>query len=134
MGVKSQLESDYDFDIVSEFLNHFDLSVESMELLITQLEKLEYYSRNVNELFRIFHNIKSATAYLHIRVMNKFMTDVEGLLEIMRTKDGPADDKVIDWLLLCSDQMALWNENMQQDAFLAPMPDALFTIPNVEYS
>jgi len=134
MGVKSQLETDYDFEIVSEFFNHFDLSVESMELLITQLDKVEYYGRNVNELFRIFHNIKSATAYLHIRVMNKFMTDVEELLEVMRAKVGPADDTVIDWLLLCSDQMVLWNDNMRLDEFLVAMPDALFIIPKVEYS
>ena len=134
MGVKSQLETDYDFEIVSEFFNHFDLSVETMELLITQLEKVEYYGRNVNELFRIFHNIKSATAYLHIRVMNKFMTDVEELLEIMRGKNGPADDTIIDWLLSCSDQMVLWNDNMRLDEFLVPMSDSLFIIPKVEYS
>ena len=39
MGAKSDLEANFDFDIVDEFLDHYTLMVDSMELLILDLTK-----------------------------------------------------------------------------------------------
>lgn len=132
MGVRKTLEETFDFEIVDEFLDHFSMASESMELLTIQLEKPEYYARNVDELFRIFHNIKSATGFLHISMINNFAIDVEELLEQLRKKSGPASSEIVDWLLMCDDHMTVWNDNLRMDEDLAPLPDALKILPTLE--
>ncbi len=132
MGVRRVLEETFDYEIVDEFLDHFAMSTDAIELLTVQLEKPEYYDRNVNELFRIFHNIKSATGFLQIKPINKFAIEVEELLEKMRQKKGPAQSDIVDWLLACDDHMTMWNDNLRMDEELAPLPDILKQVPNVE--
>ncbi len=131
MGVRKVLEEGFDYEIVDEFLDHFAMATDSIEVLTIQLEKPEYYVRNVDELFRIFHNIKSATGYLQLHEIHTFAMSVENLLEQMRQVEGPASAEVVDWLIACDDHMTQWNANLRMDEDLAPLPDMLQTVPKI---
>ena len=54
MGIRSDIEANFDFEIVDEFLDHYSLMVDAMELLILDLEKESMYQRSVEELFASF--------------------------------------------------------------------------------
>ena len=62
MGIRSELDANFDFEIVDEFLDHYSMMVDSMEVMIIDLSKPNMYVRSINELFRVFHNIKSASS------------------------------------------------------------------------
>lgn len=133
MGVRKELEETFDFEIIDEFLDHFEMAVENIEPLTVGLEHEEFYEKNIGELFRIFHNIKSATGFLQLTPIYKFAIEVEGLLETLRAQTGPAPAHIIDWLIACDDHMSVWNINLRMDESLAPLPDTLKTIPTLEH-
>ena len=116
MGILKQLEADFEWDIVDEFLGHFSLMCGEMETLVMELEKPEFYTRGVQELFRIFHNIKSATSYLHLPVMPKIAELVESLLEEARRESGPATPEFVAWMLCVNDQFEKWRIDLEGDA------------------
>jgi len=116
MGVFAQLEGEFDYEIVEEFFSHFTFMTESMENLIVGLAHKEKYTANINQLFRVFHNIKSATGYLKITPINKLVTLVEEILEECRLVEGVGSEELISWLILVSDQLALYREDLEKDA------------------
>ena len=69
MGIRSVLEANFDFEIIDEFLDHYAMMTEIMEPLMVDLGNAERHHRSIEELFRIFHNIKSASGYLQIEPM-----------------------------------------------------------------
>ncbi len=113
MGVFTDLETEYDLEIVEEFLSHYSFMIEALEPLIIGLEKLELYKNNIDEIFRIFHNIKSSSGYLKIGEINKLVTLGEEVLEECRKVDGQASKELIDWLLLLSDQLQVYKEDLE---------------------
>ncbi len=115
MGVFQKLELEYDYEIVEEFFGHFSQMVESMESLIINLEKSSAYKKNINELFRMFHTIKSGSSYLKIEPIRKLVTLVEEVLQECRELDGSATDELINWLLSVSDQLNLYKEDLEND-------------------
>ncbi len=132
MGVRSDIEANFDFEIVDEFLDHYSLMVDSMELLILDLAKEDMYKRSVEELFRVFHNIKSASGFLHIEPMQKLAAFVESVLEDLRKRDKPANDDTINWLLSISDMFATWQKDLQTDNDLTPIKFSLLKIPDID--
>ncbi len=132
MGVRSQIEANFDYEIVDEFLDHYSLMVDSMELLILDLTKENMYKRSVEELFRVFHNIKSASGFLQIEPMTKLAGFVEGVLEELRKKEAPANDDTINWLLEISDMFATWQNDLQMDNELTPIKFSLLKIPDID--
>jgi len=131
MGIRSDLEANFDFDIVDEFLDHYSLMVESMEIMILDLAKTSMYERSVNELFRVFHNIKSASSYLKIESMSKLAAFVEDELETLRSKKGPAQEETINWLLEISDMFATWNNEIKVDTKLSKVKISLLSTPDI---
>ena len=125
MGIKSDLEESFDFDIVDEFLDHFSLMVDSMEIMVLDLSKDEMYKRAVDELFRVFHNIKSASGYLKLTSINKLAAFVEDVLETLRKQEEHANQETIDWLLQISDMFSTWNEDFNQDRELSKIKFSL---------
>lgn len=115
MGVKKDLEESFDFDIVDEFLDHYDFICETLEPIILGLEEKENYNNNINELFRIFHNLKSATGFLNLKIINNLAKFTEDVLEDARKLEGPATNEFIDWLLAISDQLNAWLKNFKND-------------------
>jgi two-component system chemotaxis sensor kinase CheA len=132
MGIRSDLEANFDFDIVDEFLDHYSMMVESMEIMILDLEKSNMFARSVNELFRVFHNIKSASGYLKILPMSKLSAFVEDALEELRQTDKLENDEIITWLLEVSDMFAAWQNDLMEDNELSHIKYSLLKVPELK--
>ncbi|EQB40056.1 chemotaxis protein CheA [Sulfurimonas hongkongensis] len=132
MGVRSELDANFDFEIVDEFLDHYTMMVESMEVMIMDLEKPNRYKRSVDELFRVFHNIKSASGYLKITSMSKLSAFVEDALEELRGTEELASSEVVSWLLAISDTYAQWLEDLRADNELTHIKFELLKLPSLE--
>lgn len=132
MGVRSDLNANFDFEIVDEFLDHFSLMVDSMEVMILDLSNPEIYHRSVNELFRVFHNIKSASGYLQILPMARLASLVEDQLETLRTMGKPINEETTNWLLAISDMFSQWHEDLKSDNKLSKVKYSLLKLPDLE--
>jgi two-component system chemotaxis sensor kinase CheA len=132
MGVRRELETNYDFEIVDEFLDHYSMMVDILEPLMIDLEKRELFARSVDELFRIFHNIKSAAGFLKMEPMVRLATFVENALETMRSLPGPANKETVNWLLLVSDTFVQWQEDLKLDNDLSKINFSLLKLPDLE--
>ena len=132
MGIRSNLDANFDFEIVDEFLDHYSMMVESMEVMIIDLSKLNNYERSVNELFRVFHNIKSASSYLNILPMAKLASFVEDELEALRSAKPPVTEETVNWLLDISDMFASWQDDLKLDNELSKLRYSLLKIPDLE--
>ncbi len=132
MGVRRELEANFDFEIVDEFLDHYAMMIEVMETLIIDLGSAERYNRSLDELFRIFHNIKSASNFLQMEPMVRLSTFVEDALEQMRSYPGPASDEVVNWLLEVNDLFGQWQEDLKLDNELTKIKFTLLKLPDLE--
>ncbi|MCD4667334.1 MAG: Hpt domain-containing protein [Sulfurimonas sp.] len=132
MGIRSDLEANFDFEIVDEFLDHYSMMVDSMEIMIIDLSKPNMQIRCIDELFRVFHNIKSASGYLQIEPMSRLATLVEDELEQLRNKTKPVNEETINWLLEISDMFAAWHDDFKNDTPLSKIRFALLKIPDLE--
>lgn len=132
MGVRSELDASFDFEIVDEFYDHYSMMIESMEVMIIDLSRPEMYRRSLDELFRVFHNIKSASGYLQITSMNKLASFVEDTLDQLRTSQHPITQETIDWLLNISDMFAKWQDDIKLDNELSKINFSLLKLPDLE--
>lgn len=132
MGVRRELEENFDFEIVDEFLDHYAMMIEVMEGLIIDLGSEQRYERSLEELFRIFHNIKSASSFLQMEPMIRLSTFVEDALEQMRTYPGPANDEVVNWLLEINDTFMQWQDDLKLDNDLVKIKFSLLKLPDLE--
>ncbi|MBD3750801.1 MAG: Hpt domain-containing protein [Campylobacterales bacterium] len=132
MGIRSDLDANFDFEIVDEFLDHYSMMIDSMEVMIIDLSKPNMYHRSVNELFRVFHNIKSASGYLKIEPMTKLAAFVESELEVLRDKEAPVNEETINWLLEVSDMFAAWQDDLKLDNDLSKIKFSLLKIPDTD--
>lgn len=132
MGIRSDLEANFDFEIIDEFLDHYAMMVEIMESLIIDLGIAERYHRSIEELFRIFHNIKSASGYLQIEPMVRLSTFVEEALEQVRSRDKVVNDETITWLISVADMFMQWQEDLKMDNELAKIHFSLLILPDME--
>jgi len=132
MGVRSDLDANFDFEIVDEFLDHYSMMVDSMEVMIIDLSKPNMYKRSTDELFRVFHNIKSASGYLKILPMNKLASFVEDALEELRKRNTPVSKETVDWLLEISDMFAAWQDDLKANNELTHVKFSLLKLPDLE--
>lgn len=132
MGIRSDLDSNFDYEVVDEFLDHYSMMVSNMEIMILDLSKPNMFDQSVNELFRVFHNIKSATAYLKIEQMSKLSAFVEDSLEQIRTKHECVNEETINWLLSISDMYAKWDEDLKLDNELSHIKYSLLKLPDLD--
>ena len=132
MGVRRDLEENFDFEIVDEFLDHYAMMVEVMEPLIIDLGNERNYARGVDELFRIFHNIKSASSYLQMEPMMRLSTFVEDALEQLRTYPAPANEEVINWMIEINDMFLQWQDDLKLDNDLTKIKFSLLKLPDLE--
>ncbi len=132
MGVRRELEENFDFEIVDEFLDHYAMMIEVMEGLIVDLGNEQRYERSLDELFRIFHNIKSASSFLQLEPMMRLSTFVEDALEQLRTYPGPANEEVINWLLEINDTFSQWQDDLKLDNELEKIKFSLLKLPDLE--
>ncbi len=130
MGVYSDLERDFDFDIVDEFFSHYSIMCETTESLIMNLRDENLYKISIEQLFRIFHNIKSATGYLKITAINNIVSLVEEFLEDCRDQKGPASEEFIAWFFIVVDQLVLFRDDLEKDKDqLSPIDKRILKLP-----
>ena len=130
MGILKSLEIDYSYDIVEEFLSHYTLMCDLMEPLIINLARHDRYGSNISELFRIFHNIKSAAGFMRLDPIIKLTTLAEEICGEARDLQGPANEDFVDWLLLLSDQFNRYKNDIENDAeFFSPLDANIVNIP-----
>ena len=129
MGIRAYLEGEFDYDIVDEFLDHFDIMTEMMEPSIIALQRRDGRRDHIDALFRTFHNIKSATGFLKLSRINLLATLAEDVMERLRADPDAVDDKTVDWLLLVSDQMRRWYEQIAQDEELEETDPTILKLP-----
>ena len=132
MGIRSDLEANFDYEIIDEFLDHYSMMVDSMEIMILDLSKPNMFEQSINELFRVFHNIKSASGYLQIDQMQKLSAFVEDALEELRAKHESVNEETVTWLLRISDMFAQWNEDFKLDNSLSHIKYSLLKLPDLE--
>lgn len=132
MGVRRDLEDNFDFEIVDEFLDHYAMMVEVMEPLIIELGREDRYTHALEELFRIFHNIKSASGFLKIEPMVRLSTFIEDSLEKMRFQEGPANEEVVSWLVAVNDMYIQWQEDLKLDNTMTKITFSLLKLPDME--
>jgi two-component system chemotaxis sensor kinase CheA len=132
MGIRSTLEANFDFEIIDEFLDHYAMMSEVMESLIIDLGNSDRYHRSIEELFRIFHNIKSASGYMQIQPMIRLSTFVEDALEQLRTRDRVVNEETINWLISVSDMFLQWQEDFKMDNELTKIHFSLLILPDME--
>lgn len=132
MGIRRELEADFDFEIIDEFLDHSAMMIEVMEGLIVDLGSEQRYTRSLDELFRIFHNLKSAAGFLQMEPMVRLATLVEDALEQLRSYPGPANDDVVNWLLAINDIFLRWQDDLKLDNELTKIQFSLLRLPDME--
>ena len=106
--------------------------MDSIEVLIIDLSKDDIHERSLNELFRVFHNIKSASGYLKIEQMTRLATFVEEILEELRKINKPVNENVINWLLRISDMFASWRDDLKADNEFRHIKYSLLKTPDLE--
>jgi chemotaxis protein histidine kinase CheA len=126
VGILDKLNEENDPDIVEEFLSQWDYIVDDIDLIIEKLE--ENYEDSVNELFRIFHSLKSATAFLKLHRINIFAKLVEEVLESARKKDKPTNE-LIDWLFIASGQLMKWYNEIVHNQELSTIDPKILKLP-----
>lgn len=132
MGILMQLEVDFDIEIVEDFISHYAIMCENMEPLIIGLNKHDRYRENIGELFRIFHNMKSAAGFLKLDPIIKLAVLGEDVVEEARLLKGPASEAFIDWLLLVSDQFDRYRKDVENDAdFFTVLNPLIIKVPLV---
>ena len=101
-----------------------------MATLIIGLTRPDRYSGYIGELFRIFHNIKSAAGFMKLDPILKLTTLAEEICGEARDLQGPANDDFVDWLLLLSDQFNRYKNDIENDAeFFSPLDANIVKIP-----
>lgn len=131
MGILAQLEIEFQYDLVDDFISHFSMMCELLEPLIINLEKPAKFSQNINELFRIFHNIKSSASFMKLNPVVKLATITEDILDQARNfSDCTGSDELIDWLLLVSDQLEIYRQDIAKDShFFSIINPKIIKIP-----
>lgn len=132
MGIRSDLDSNFDYEIVYEFLDHYSIMVDCMESMIIDLSKPEMFEQSIHELFRVFHNIKSASSFLQITQMSRLSTFVENVLDDIRTNNTSVNEETTNWLLSISDMFAVWKEDFRLDRELTKIKYSLLKLPDLE--
>jgi len=130
MGIIDTLQADIDYEIIDEFIGHYALMCDEMEGLALGLERHELYERNVGELFRIFHNIKSASGFMKLDRMNKASELVESVLEDARASSGAATTDFVNWMLVVNDVFNGWKKELESNAAeLSAISPKILNIP-----
>ena len=78
MNIQDYLYSEFDSSIVEEFLMMLDVMEDMLDLTIERL--YSDYKEAVNDLFRMFHNLKSAAGFLKIKRIQNYAHFVEDIL------------------------------------------------------
>jgi len=129
MGIQDYLYNEFDSDIVEEFLMMLDIVEDNLDLIIEGL--YDNYEENINELFRIFHNLKSATSFLKIKRFNSLTKLVEEILEKARKYHSSPNEELVNWLLDVAEQFHTWYQDIDSNKELSPLNPNILKLPKI---
>lgn len=118
MGLLTELEAKYDFDVIDDFMTHFGVMSLSLDPLIVGLSNSQKFEQSVSEILRIFTNLRSASNFLKLEPIARLMGLCLNLCESLNESKKPgctASDELIDWLLLAADQIEIYRKNLEND-------------------
>ena len=115
MGIKDCLYNEFDSDIVDEFLMMLDIIEDNLDILIDGLYE---NPENVNDLFRMFHNLKSAASFLKLKRIANYAHLIEDILDKIRGKEKISEE-VINWLFDATAQIHKWYEDIDKNRELS---------------
>ena len=127
MKIQDYLYSEFDSSIVEEFLMMLDVMEDMLDLTI---EKLYNDEEVLNDIFRMFHNLKSAASFLKIRKIYSFAHFVEDILEEAREKHK-INDELIDWLFKVADQFHKWYKDINENEELSHINPQILKTPRI---
>ena len=127
-GIRDYLYEEFDSEIVDEFMMMLDILEDTIDLTIENLEV--DYENAVNDLFRMFHNLKSSTAFLKIDRISNYAHFVENFLDKMREKKI-LNDEILDWFFVVSGQFHTWYEDFNKNRPLSPLDPKILKLPKV---
>ena len=87
------------------FLDEATESLEAAEEAFLCLEKDPSDAPTIEKIFRLAHNLKGSSRAVGLDEMAAFTHKLESFLLKIKNKEFPADSKVVDLLLRCSDHM-----------------------------
>lgn len=130
MGIKTELESEYDYDVVDEFLEYLFVFEASSETTIMSLSKKEHFKDAIEEIYRMFHNLKSACGYLKLEPFVKLLALGEDIFDVARECEGPANEAFVNWVFILRDQLVIWEHELLDDKdFFSPPDRKVIRIP-----
>lgn len=124
MNIQDYLYSEFDSEIVEEFLMLLDVLDDNLDLTIERL--YDDYDA-INDLFSF---LKLATLFLKIKRIANFAHFVENVLDKVRA-NKKVDEELINWLFIVSDQFHKWYENINRNEELASINPNIFKIPKI---
>lgn len=98
-----------DLGAMEELKERFSWLNENMEAHIFALQNAADYVDSAQTMFRVFHSIKALSTYLHLQPITDVAIVVEDILSILRHKQHPASQEIVDWMLVVSDTLAGWH-------------------------
>ncbi len=70
-------------------------------------------TENINEIFRIFHNIKALIAFIDIENLKKPFQDAEDILLLARDNKNIIEEQFLEWLDAIRNQFFAWQQEFQ---------------------
>jgi len=116
------MKEEYDWDIYEMFREQLEIQIPVIENNILLLNKQDTCVDATDELFRAFHTYKATSAYLLLKPLNQLVSKVETVLNTLRENKTVVSEAIIEWLLLCNDQLSIWQEEMQKNETLLSPP------------
>ena len=134
MGLLKELEANYELDIIEDYLTHFGFINGTLDKLIVNLSRSDKFDDSSSELYRIFHNLKTASQYLELDQIVKLTTiaeDITSRLKSSHAIGATASNELIDWLFLVVDQLQGYLDDIENDEiYLRILNPKIIAIPN----
>lgn len=103
-----------DLGAMDELKDKFSWLEENMETKTLKLQSYDHYTESARDLFRAFHSIKAISNYLKLKHVTATFHAIEEVLAILLHKKPPANQEIVDWLLLINDQLIEWHQQIER--------------------
>jgi len=100
-------------EALEELKDELAKASETMEGLVLRLQDKSQYRESSDVLFRMFHNIRDLSQYSRALNIYKTAKIVEEILAIVKHKNPPFPDELLDWLLLIKDFITDWSNEFE---------------------
>jgi HD-like signal output (HDOD) protein/HPt (histidine-containing phosphotransfer) domain-containing protein len=106
----------YDWDTYEFFRDQLVEQLPKIEANILKLDKPNYASDSIDELFRSIHSYKPIAEYLGLKPFYILLKKAETVLSSLR-KDSKkvVQESIVEWLLDVKDQFNIWIEEMENN-------------------